>query len=70
VSFEDRQDLLGHRSSRITTHYSGADLSRLIEVAERIVEASGQRTELVVLPGKLGTDSRKTPAKKGDANAA
>ena len=23
VSFEDRQDLLGHRSGRITTHYSG-----------------------------------------------
>ena len=22
VSFEDRQDLLGHKSSRITTHYS------------------------------------------------
>jgi hypothetical protein len=24
VSFEDRQDLLGHRSGRITTHYSAA----------------------------------------------
>jgi integrase len=70
VSFEDRQDLLGHRSSRITTHYSGAELSRLIEAAERVVEANRQRPELVVLRGKLGTDSRKTPAKKGDANAA
>jgi integrase len=26
VSFEDRQDLLGHRSGRITTHYSQAEL--------------------------------------------
>ena len=26
VSFEDRQDLLGHRSGRITTHYSAAEL--------------------------------------------
>jgi len=26
VSFEDRQDLLGHRSGRITTHYSAAGL--------------------------------------------
>ena len=26
VSFEDRQDLLGHRSGRITTHYSRAEL--------------------------------------------
>jgi integrase len=29
VSFEDRQDLLGHRSGRITTHYSAAELSRM-----------------------------------------
>jgi integrase len=26
VSFEDRQDLLGHKSGRITTHYSAAEL--------------------------------------------
>ncbi len=29
VSFEDRQDLLGHRSGRITTHYSSAELQNL-----------------------------------------
>ena len=62
VSFEDRQDLLGHRSGRITTHYSGAELVRLIEAAERVVEQNGNRPELVVLRGKLGTDFRKTPA--------
>jgi integrase len=26
VSFEERQDLLGHRSARITTHFSAAEL--------------------------------------------
>jgi integrase len=31
VSFEDRQDLLGHRSGKITTDYSASDLSRLLE---------------------------------------
>jgi integrase len=62
VSFEDRQDLLGHRSGRITTHYSAAELSRLIEAAERVVERNGTRPELVVLRGKMRTDSRKTPA--------
>ncbi|MBU6379320.1 MAG: site-specific integrase [Gammaproteobacteria bacterium] len=62
VSFEDRQDLLGHRSGRITTHYSAAELSRLIEAAERVVEQNGARPELVVLRGNVGTDSRKTPA--------
>jgi integrase len=34
VSFEDRQDLLGHKSQRITTHYSHPELSNLIEAAE------------------------------------
>ena len=33
VGFEDRQDLPGHRSGRITTHYSAAELSRLIEAS-------------------------------------
>jgi integrase len=35
VSFEDRQDLLGHKSSRITTHYSAAELANLIAAAEK-----------------------------------
>lgn len=49
VSFEDRQDLLGHKSGRITTHYSGAELTRLIEAAESVCERAGNRPELVVL---------------------
>ena len=35
VSFEDRQDLLGHVSGRITTHYSAAEVAKLIEVANK-----------------------------------
>ena len=62
VSFEDRQDLLGHRSGRITTHYSAAELSRLIEAANRVCASDGERPELVVLRGALQRDSRKTPA--------
>ncbi len=46
VSFEDRQDLLGHRSGRITTHYSAAELSNLLSAANLVV----------------GEGSRKTPA--------
>jgi integrase len=49
VSFEDRQDLLGHRSGRITTHYSAAELSKLIEAADRVCAAGERRPELVVL---------------------
>jgi integrase len=36
VSFEDRQDLLGHRSGRITTHYSAAELANLIDAANKV----------------------------------
>nr|MBS0022068.1 tyrosine-type recombinase/integrase [Gammaproteobacteria bacterium] len=49
VSFEDRQDLLGHRSGRMTTHYSAPELSRLIEAANRVCERDQGRPELVVL---------------------
>ena len=38
VGFEDRQDLLGHKSERITTHYSAPDNARLIEAAEKVCE--------------------------------
>lgn len=34
VSFEDRQDLLGHKSGRVTTHYSSAEIGNLIKAAE------------------------------------
>ena len=63
VSFEDRQDLLGHRSARITTHYSAAELSRLLEAANSVCEQNGTRPELLVLRGALEGDSHKTPAK-------
>lgn len=50
VSFEDRQDLLGHRSGRITTHYSGAEFSKLIEAANRVCERDiSSKPQLVVL---------------------
>ena len=49
VSFEDRQDLLGHRSGRITTHYSAAELSQLIEAANAVCEKGSNKPELVVL---------------------
>src|SRR5271157_379379 len=64
VSFEDRQDLLGHRSGKITTHYSAPELSRLIEAAEKVCDQDGRMPELVVLRGAFTTPSRKTPAKR------
>jgi len=49
VSFEDRQDLLGHRSGRITTHYSAPELAKLIEAADRVCGLEERRPALVVL---------------------
>lgn len=51
VSFEDRQDLLGHRSGRITTHYSGAELTNLLEAANRVCEQRRSGPVLTVLRG-------------------
>lgn len=48
VSFEDRQDLLGHKSERMTTHYSAAELSNLIKAAEKACEAGSRKSPAVV----------------------
>lgn len=44
VSFEDRQDLLGHKSGRITTHYSQAEFGNLIAAAEKACESESRKT--------------------------
>ena len=62
VSFEDRQDLLGHRSGRITTHYSAAELSRLVAAANSVCERDTTHAELVVLRGSIQLASRKSHA--------
>ncbi|MEZ2742626.1 tyrosine-type recombinase/integrase [Paenalcaligenes hominis] len=41
VPFEDRQALLGHTNGSVTTHYSAADLSKLVEYAERVTQPTG-----------------------------
>ncbi len=49
VSFEDRQDLLGHKSGRITTHYSRPELMNLIQAANAVCpKGDTKRTTLVV----------------------
>ena len=52
VSFEDRQDLLGHKSGRITTHYSPAELHNLIEAANKVCERRSSGTVLTLLRTK------------------
>lgn len=47
VSFEDRQDLLGHKSQRITTHYSEAELANLNATAEKACETKSRKTPAI-----------------------
>ncbi|KTD53491.1 integrase [Legionella santicrucis] len=54
VSYEDRQDLLGHRSGRITTHYSQAELSNLLDAANLIIQSRRESKELTILRVKQG----------------
>jgi len=49
VSFEDRQDLLGHKSGRITTHYSAAELQNLIKASNRVCETGSRKSPALVL---------------------
>ncbi len=49
VSFEDRQDLLGHKSGRITTHYSQAELENLICSANKVCEEESRKSPALVI---------------------
>lgn len=62
VSFEDRQDLLGHKSGRITTHYSAAELANLICAANKACDSVNQ---LIVLKRE---QINATPAKVPQGN--
>src|SRR5262245_36114158 len=59
-------DLFGHRSAQITTHYSAAELARLVAAANRVCGRSTRQVELVVLRGAIPIESRKTPASAKD----
>ncbi|MBP9763992.1 MAG: tyrosine-type recombinase/integrase [Gammaproteobacteria bacterium] len=49
VSREDRQDLLGHKSRHITTHYSAAELHNLIGAANKACDRSRQGSAFTLL---------------------
>ncbi len=49
VNNEDRQDLLGHKSGRITTHYSAAELENLIEAANKVCGENSRKSPALVL---------------------
>ncbi|MGB9429830.1 MAG: tyrosine-type recombinase/integrase [Gammaproteobacteria bacterium] len=49
VSFEDRQDLLGHKSNRVTTEYSAAELGQLIAAADTVIKPQSRKSPAIFL---------------------
>ena len=49
VSFEDRQDLIGHKSCRITTHHSKPELENLIAAANKVCPDKRHKTDTIVI---------------------
>jgi len=49
VSQEDRNALIGHKSASIPEHYASADIGRLIELSNRVLDRQGTRTLLRVV---------------------
>ncbi len=49
VSFEDLQDLLGHKSGRITTHYSAPELINLVQASERDCVKERHKSDTIVM---------------------
>lgn len=51
VSFEDRQDLLGHRGRKVTTHYSVAEIENLLKAANLVNDACNRGGPLLRVVG-------------------
>ena len=54
VDLETRMDLLGHRSGKITTHYSAPELEALIAASEKVCRTNSRKSHaIVILKNKL-----------------
>jgi integrase len=51
VSFEDRADLLGHTSGRVTTEYSRAEIEALRAAAEKVATRPADKTPTLMVVG-------------------
>ena len=49
VSMEDRQDLLGHKHGKITTHYSASQIDSLIIASNQIVNTENNSSEMFMI---------------------
>ncbi len=49
VDIETRKDLLGHKSGKITTHYSAPELENLIQASEKVCGTQSRKTHAIVI---------------------
>jgi integrase len=49
VDLETRQDLLGHRNGKITTHYSAPEIENLILASEKVCESPLRKSHAIVI---------------------
>ena len=54
VTEDDRKSLLGHKNGSITSHYSGAELGKLIEAANMVSTTDSRGPVLTILKRKIG----------------
>ena len=54
VTEEDRKVLLGHENGSITSHYSAAELGKLIDEANKISATDSRGPALTILRRKAG----------------
>ncbi|KFX68171.1 hypothetical protein TMS3_0120020 [Pseudomonas taeanensis MS-3] len=54
VTEEDRKALLGHKNGSITSHYSGAELGKLMDEANKISATDSRGPVLTILRRKAG----------------
>ncbi|QXW46878.1 tyrosine-type recombinase/integrase [Pseudomonas amygdali] len=54
VTEEDRKALLGHKNGSITSHYSGAELGKLIEAANMVSTTDSRGPVLTILKRRIG----------------
>ena len=49
MSFEDRQNLLGHKAAHVTTHYSAADIGNLIAASEKVCDLGSRKSPAIAI---------------------
>ncbi len=60
VDLETRQDLLGHRNGKITTHYSAPEIENLILASEKVCESRSRKSHAIVILRPNKSHGKKT----------